>query len=450
MKRLIFGISLVLLSLKVTHARSPVSFEEDSTLPVVRVAILVRSGAVTDPKGLEGLTHFLSEMLPRGTRTRSREQLENELDSLGASLAVETRLEASIIRGAVLSKSLPQFLSILEEILVAPRFSEMEIQKLKKETLSGLLQEYARDAQIAQKRFQKFLFGTHPYGTSIHGTKTSIPRIQRDTLISAHSKWFREGSLEVLATGNAKKADFEKFYERFRSLRPKLEATSHSTWTPIPTPPLKRRVLLLDKPDRTQTQILIGQLGKRFTDPDYFALHIANQAFGGGNFSARMMKEIRGKRGWSYGAYSYFRHGLHPRLWWMYSFPASKDTAATLKLSLEMFEDFSKNGITREEYEFAKTSLIQSSGFSYNTPEKRMENHILESSLDLPSGFMSSFAERLSPVTYEDVQKAIRGYFRPDRLSILVLGTASELQTSVRDAAKVELNDLRIQSYLEE
>jgi zinc protease len=208
-----------------------------------------------------------------------------------------------------------------------------------------------------------------------------------------------------------------------------------------------RRLQLVDKPDRTQTQILAGQSGVRLDDPDFFPLHVANHVFGGGSFSSRLMREIRVKRGWSYGAKSSFRHGTRPRSWNFYFFPASKDAPAALAEGLRMVEKLKAEGISQAEFRFARESLINGAGFSYNTPLKRVENTLTERTLGLPDGFVRGFAQRLREVELSQVNSALGRFLKPNALTITVLGTASELKEPLARAAGVPTAEVEVVPY---
>lgn len=422
-----------------------VSFERDPSLPTVNINVAIKAGSVDDPEGQAGLTNFLGEMLLRGTELRSKEQLDLEIDQIGARLEVETRAEALILRGAVLSSQLDKFLAILGEIVTRPSFPEAEIRKLKAKITSEILEELGRDQSLASRRFESFLFRGHPYGKPVLGKVKDVERISRESLLAHYNRLVRDKRLLIVGSGDADpQGQIKTWAESIASIRaggasaPKLAR---------PEDPTSRRVLIIDKPERTQTQIFGGQVGLRMTDQDFFPLYVANHVFGGGSFSARLMTEIRVKRGWSYGAYSTFRHGTQPRYWRFYLFPAAKDTPAALRTSLQMVEELRNKGISEGELDFARASLINSAGFMFNTPKKRVENKLLERTLDLPEGFMKNYAENISRVTLAEINSALKRFLHPDRLSITVLGTAKDLRKSVADAAGVSEKVVHLQSY---
>jgi zinc protease len=156
------------------------------------------------------------------------------------------------------------------------------------------------------------------------------------------------------------------------------------------------------------------------------------------------MVEIRVKRGWSYSAYSYFRHGLRPRSWQAFYFPATKDTPDAIALGLQLMSDLKQNGITEEDYDFAQASLVNSAGFMFNTPQKRVENILLERTLELPDGFMKSYGSALSRVSRAEVNAALKKFIKPETFSILVLGTAKDLKAKVSKATGVAENKISV------
>ena len=426
-------------------------FERDPSLPIVYINVVVKSGSASDPEDRSGLTNFLAEMLLRGTQKHSKAQIDEMLDTLGARLDADTRLESLVFRGAVLSSQLKPFLSLLEEILTQPKFTSHEVKKLKSEVISGLQEELGHDPSLGQRRFNRFLFKDHPYGKPVLGTMNDIEKITLADLNTHYNRIVRGPSLLILGSGDAPQETVQKFAQDLDQQRPALAGASKETQNlTVPTNEKTRRLLIVDKPDRTQTQINLGQIGVRMTDPEFFPLYIGNYAFGGHSFSSTLMIEIRIKRGWSYGANSNFRHGLLPRSWSLHVFPAEKDAAAALEYSLKLLEELQVKGITREHFELAQSSLINSSGFMYNTPRKRIENTLLEKTLHLPDGFIRSYGEELKKVNYEEVNSSLKKFLKPESISIAVVGTAKNLKTPLAKAAKVPLEQVVVKPYTEE
>lgn len=442
--------ALALLSHPQKASAIEIAFEQDSSLPLVYVNVALKAGSVTDPKDQAGLTNFMGEMLLRGTRSRTKEQIDLALDQMGATLAVETRAEAMILRGAVLSSQLKPFLSLVNEVLTQPSFPDREIRKLKNEITSGILQELGADSTLGTRRFTQYLFRDHPYGRPVMGTLKGIQKLNRASILKQYDRLIQDRYLLVAGTGDTPEEEIKFWSEKLAKGRPNLTYTAPVERVNAPQEASHRRFVIFDKPDRTQTQINAGQIGIMMQDPRFFPIHLGNFAFGGGSFQARMMVEIRVKRGWSYGANSHFRFGLQPRSWQLHLFPAAKDTPDALAYSLKMVNDLKENGLKPEEFEFAKSSLVNSSGFMYNTAKKRVENQLLERTLNLPEGFMKSYGPNLAKLTLQEVNDALRSYLKPETLAVSVLGTAASLKEPMAKALGISPDKIEVIPYTQE
>lgn len=428
-----------------TGQAAELQFEADDTLPLVYLNIVVRGGAVEDPTGKSGLTNFMGEMLLRGTKLRSKEQLDQALDQMGAQFEEETRGEAVIFRGAVLSHQLERFLPLVNEILTQPAFPEDELKKLKSELISALLEEQGRDQALAGRHFDEFLFPGHPYGKSVMGKVKDIESMTSQDVRRQYDAQIRNGRMTILASGDS--GALGRLQVWAKALEESRPGKEDAPRVQAPKAPIGRRLVIVDKPERTQTQILGGQIGFKMDEPDFFDFYVANFVFGGGSFHARLMSEIRTKRGWSYGANASLKFSRQPRSWRFYLFPAAKDTPAALETVLKMVEEWRDRGVTPQELDFAKTSLINGAGFLLNTPRKRIENRIQEITLDLPEGFMKSYASRVAQVTLESANASIRNHIQPDQLSVLVLGTAKDLKEPLAKAAGVPVEQVQVIDY---
>jgi len=199
--------------------------------------------------------------------------------------------------------------------------------------------------------------------------------------------------------------------------------------------------VLVDKPERTQTQIIVGTLGTHVHDPDHTALQVANVVFGG-LFTARLTHEIRSVRGLSYGASSSLGHDRQRDLWSMWTFPAAKDAVKCLSLQLDLYEKWVEDGVRPSELKRAKSYLVKSHAFEIDTPQKRLDQRIEAELFGLPSDYFDAFVQRVKHVTRDDANAALRKRLSTRDLAIGVVATASELREPLSQLP--DLRELRV------
>jgi zinc protease len=397
--------------------------------PLVHLELAILNGALCDPPGKDGVSSFMLSMLLRGTAKYSAEEFHERLDFLGAEISLGKYKESMRIYGAVLTEKLPEFLDLLEQMLVFPRFSNEEMEKFREQIRGAFIDELGSDDDIADRRFQEYLLWGSPYGRMTSGSLQTIDKIQTEDLRAFHQEYFRAGDFVIGASGGF---DLKPFTKRVEEMLKKLPQGSAGRLQ-VDAPQIKKAktLLLVDKPERSQSQLMIGSKGVSVESKDYFALQIANHVYGGGSFSARLMKEVREKRGWSYGAYSYFRAGKKPLYFAMQTVPSNKDTVPALHLLLQLFRDYAKKGITKAEFEFAKKSLVSQAAFLQDTVRKRLDNKVNEIVLDLPKGFYDRYQSAMKGITYAKVQSAIRRNMDPSRLFVFILGSVPALEADL-------------------
>lgn len=427
------------------HASSlSVNFEKDTSIPIVNISVAIRSGSSSESRSLEGITSFTTDLMLRGTKTRSRETLEQDLDRIGSSLDAETRLEMTIFRGSVLKSELGPYLEILEDVLSNPSFNKTELEKLRLEYQGTFQKQLGNDNRIASLAFSRALFGPHPYGNWMMGSTKSIAQYSVPTVRTHFENTVTRSNISIFATGDTDVETINRFAKKLEAKLPEGKPNAESE---NPVNNSKRKFIIIDKPDRTQTSIVIGQLGITLLDPRRDAIEVADHIFGGSTFSSRLMQEIRVKHGWSYGAYSNHIYGRRPRAWQISLAPANKDTGPALKRAIEMVGELREKGVTESEFAFAKDSLIKSDGFNYNTPAKRIENTLIEKMLNLPDQYMSQFGMRLSKLNIDQVQKALAETITPESLVIVLVGSAENIVDSIAEELKITKSSIQIVPY---
>ena len=401
-------------------------FMPEKNAPIVHLELALINGSLRDPAGKDGVASLTLSMLLRGTRSKKAADFHLALDSLGAEISLGKYKESMRVYGMVLAEKLPQFMDLLDEMLTEPAFPEEEFQKLKGQLRSTFMDELGSDEDIADRRFQEHLLWGNPYGRMTAGSLETIDQLQLEDVKRYHAEYFRGADFVLGASGGFDRKYLER---RFQQILAKLPAgTAGRLEAGAPVFRQARNLLLLDKPGRTQGQIIVGAPGVAFDDKDYFSMLIANHVFGGGSFSARLMKEVREKRGWSYGAYAFYRSGRKPLYFAMQSIPSNKDTIPALELMVQLLEDYAKKGITKEEFAFAKKSLVNQSAFLQDTVRKRLDNKITEQVMKLPKGFYDNYRKRLQGLTHAQVQAAIKRKVDPSRLFAVILGDVAALE----------------------
>jgi zinc protease len=357
------------------------------------------------------------------------DEVDARIDRMGASLGLDSGHGSTALSGSVLERSFSEFMSLFEEILTAPGLGEEELGRLKRETIAELSEILDSDQQLAQRWFLRSLFAGHAYGRTVIGTEKSLAAIQVADVRRCFERHF---SRENVIFSFAGAVEAERAERAVESIWQKLPSLGGAFAAPTDPPRLPgRQLVFVDKPERTQTQILLGGIGSHPSDEDYFALLVANTVFGG-TFTARLTQEVRAKRGWSYGAYSSLGYDRRRQAFSMWTFPKADDAAACLALELEMLTDWWKAGVTEEELTWAKRYLIQSQTFSNDTAAKRVGLQLDEMLSDLPRGYHAAFAARVANVTLEQANRAIQNRLSLSDLVVVVVGTHSVIGDPVR------------------
>jgi zinc protease len=402
---------------------------ESHDVPLVSLTIAFRSGSSSDPPGKDGASKLAFRMLRRGSRTHTAKEIEDELDRLGAELSTEVSVSSSAIHGQVIERNLGAFIDLLGTLLAEPSFPDEELERLRRETLAELVEARDNDKSLAQVAFRRAVFARHPYARGATGTPKTLAGLTKDDVQAAYRGHFVQGNLVVGFSGDIEAGRAERLAGRLAGGLPNGPRVPDTVGEPQRTP--GRRLVFVDKPERTQTQILIGGLGTSPHDPDHVPLSVANAIFGG-SFTSRLMKEIRSKRGWSYGAYSRLSVDKQRQAFSLWTFPAATDAPACIALELELLEAFLAKGVTPKEVSFIKKFLGRSYAFDIDTAAKRLHQALDVDVLGLPADYYAAYLEHLDAVTVAQANAAVAGRLSTDDLLVVVVGTASELEEKVR------------------
>jgi len=425
----------------------PTVLVRDASRAISTWILSLPAGALYDPPGKEGLCYLTGQLLLRGAGDLDQAAFSDALDVLGSTLSVGVGRERTTLSGDALTRHLDDFEALVALMLRAPRFDADELDKLKRQTIAELAQVVDNDAALGQRFFLRKLFADHPYGRPVKGTEATIANITVDDVRACYADHFVRGEAHAGASGDVDAERVDLFVNRTLGALPD-RAPAPWTIPPCPTPS-GHAVILVDKPERSQTQVFIGHTTLDANHPDYLPLLIAQTLFGG-TFTARLSHEIREKRGWSYGAYSYLATDRQLGSFTMRFYPSLADTMPATQLATEMFQALVRDGVSDEEVAFARDYLANGHAFSIDTAERRLGELLSARLLGRDDDWVDRFAERIAAITPEAVNAAVRKHLTPDALVTSIVATASDLADAVRawpEATALDIVDHRAPAY---
>lgn len=405
--------------------QSRVIVEPAADTPLAWVTVTALGGAAADPPGKEGMTRHMTELARRGTLTRDRNDIDDAIDRLGASLDVSTQRDSVILSSTVLSRHLDELVSLVADILAKPAMRADENDKLLRETQNSLDDVRDDDGLLLTRYFDRFCVPGHPYGRSARGTESSLAAFDLEEIREAFRLQCTPANLILGFGGDIDDGRALSLAERLVADLPEAPAPALPDVDPPPAPS-ERRIYIVDKPERTQTQLTLGHLGPRYGSDDAVALTAVETAFGG-TFTSRLMQEIRVKRGWSYGASCRLYRARGPHWFRISLAPAAEVTADALELTLSLYENLASEGLTEDELAFAKSYLDGSIPFVLATPRQRLNVAISDQIFGLPEGHIHIEAKKLSFLDLAQTQAALARWATPQRACVVLVATAETM-----------------------
>jgi zinc protease len=405
--------------------------EPSHAVPLVSLVVALRCGSAVDPVDRTGLARIAMRMLRRGCEGLTAEQIDFRIDALGAEMAVDTSPSVVAIHAQVIARNVDAFFDLLARLLATPTFPTDEVERLKRETTAEIIEARDSDRVVAHKALQRTLFEGHPYGRNPGGTIPGVQAIGRDDVLAFYRRYVTQANLVIGLAGDVTPERAPELARKLVAGLPRGEAAADVVPEPVLHP--GRRLLLADKPERTQTQILVGTLGTSAHDADHVPLVVATAVFGG-TFTSRLMREIRSKRGWSYGVSARAAIDRRRQAWVMGSFPAATDAAPCLELMLKLMETWVSGGVTKREVEFIERYLVRSHAFDVDTAAKRLHQALDVELLGLPADYYTAWTDRVRAVKPDDASAAVANRVRPGDVLAVVVGTASQVLEPLKGA----------------
>jgi zinc protease len=404
---------------------------ERGPLPLVSVRLVMRAGSAMDPQDKAGLADFTVRLLRRGTARMSADEIDEAIEFVGASLGAGVSEDLMSLSLTTPAEHFPAMLSVLGQLVREPSFPEKEVELARERALAQFANDLDDPGTIADRAFNRALWGHHPYGHDVGGSASHVRTFTWQDVERFHRERVGPKGAMLVVVGAVSPevvaAEAEKSFAGWAQpdqLEPQLPP-------PVEAPAQAGRILLVDKPDQTQSQVRIGGRGFRLGHPDYFAATAMNIALGGG-FTSRLVNAIRVERGLSYGVGSYFDSLSSGGAFAISTFTKTASTREIIDVAMAEVARVRKSGLPPRELQSAQTYLA-------GLYPMRMETNDSIAMLlgdvrmhGLGDDWVEKFRDRLRAVTPKQVKEIAAKYLFAQAPSLVVLGKASEVKKQLK------------------
>ena len=398
--------------------------------PMVSTCLLLKSGAESDPADRAGLTKFTATLLARGTKTRSATQVAQDLEVLGASLDTRADWDATTAWLTSLAPNTGTAFEILADVVRNPALAPEEIERLRKEQIDEVQVQLEQPTQLARTVAPPLILGTSPYAHRPEGTPAPLGRITREDVLTQHGKIFRTEGAALVIVGDLKAEDAfllaEKSFGSWKAESEAAPAKAAKADAPEPT------VTLVDMPDAGQAAVYIGSSQAPHSSATFAISQVANTVLGGG-YSSRLNREVRVKRGLSYGCSSRLAAWREGGIFGAACQTKNESAAEVVKVIRAEIERLGAAPIPEEE--FLARRLVVTGGFQRDLETNEGYARCIADFI-IRGEAVDSFADtlaRYNAVSVEDVQKFAASQLTGERLSIVVVGKASVCEKSLKE-----------------
>lgn len=413
--------------------------------PLIAIRLLFKVGSMHDPAGKEGLAALTGLMVgDAGTTQHTYTELIDLLYPMASDIEVDTDREITVISGVAHSETLAAYTDLLSEAVLEPGFDENDFNRNKEQLMAFLTTTLraTNDELLGLEGLQQAIFNDHPYMKSSAGTVEGLESITLDDVESFYRQHYTQANL-MLGVAGSYSEDYLATLKKTLSTLPAGEA-SDSPSPPVPTPAEGREFTLIEK-ETDSVGIHFGHaLPINRSDPDYYPLMVANSYLGEHRtFHGRLMQQLRGKRGLNYGDYSYIeywhlppftttptpgypRHQQYFSVWVRPVVPTTAHFA--LRDAIYEVERLVDQGLTQEEFELTRIFLINYSKLWAQTLSERLAVLMDSIYYSMPY-YIDEIETRLSGLTVEDVNEAVKQYLHTDDFhAVLVTNDAAKVK----------------------
>ena len=415
--------------------------QEDHELPLIRGTAQIRGGSREEPAAKAGLVQIYGEAWRTGgTQSKTGDQLDDYLEGHAAKVETSGGLESTTISWDCLKDNFDDVFRVFVEVLRQPEFREDKLALGKNQLNTSIARRNDDPFEIAFRESSKLVYGADsPYARVPE--YATVAAVTRDDLLSWHQRYVHPNNVILGVVGDFDPGKMEaKLHEAFDSwpqgpAAPKNAATFRGP---------KAGIYFIAKDDVTASTVQMVDLGTTRDNPDYYAIEVFNQFFGG-SLSSRLFSNIRSKKGLAYAVGGGVGTEYdHPGILQLFLGTKSHTTAAAIDAFNEELDALKTNPATPEELAKAKEAILNSFVFRFDSKEKVLRERMAYEFYGYPADFLERYRAGIGKVSIEDVSRVAGKYIHKDKLAILVVGKAADFDRPLSTFGSVTNIDVTI------
>ncbi len=388
------------------------------------IGIWLETGSRDETAPVNGISHFIEHMVFKGTKHRTAEEIARQVDSIGGNIDAFTSKECICFNIKVLDENIPVALEILTDLVLHPTFTPEDIARERGVILEEIKMDEDNPDYLVHEIFTQNFWKDHPLGKPILGTKETVKKFERDTVLETYTHRFAPGNIVVAAAGHLDHDHFvDLIVKHFAHLKPAKNGF-HS-----PEPKIFPRIVLRNKKALEQVQLCIGVPAYPIAHAKRHAGYILNTLLGGG-MSSRLFQNIRERQGLAYSIYSDLNPYRDTGCMAVYAGTSLASATKVVKAVVTEFRNLKEQPVPEEELRRSKDQLKGSLVLSLESSMARMSNLARQEMYFEKFQDLDELIEKIEAVTADDLQAIAREFFKTESVAVTALGNLPGLKIS--------------------
>ncbi len=395
---------------------------ENSEVPLVQFDIAIDGGQLLDKLDKVGVANLTARMLTQGTAKRTPQELEEAIQQLGATINVSANTEDVRVSVITLARNYPATLSLVQEILLQPRWDEKEFALIKQSVLSQIRQQEADPNMLASSNYNALIYGKgNIRSRNILGTAETVNAITIDDLKQYYSANLSPSVARMHVIGALPKAAVARSLadlNREWKAKPVTLPAAAAVAEAVPA-----KIYFVDVPDAKQSVLRVGYRALAATDADYYPATVTNYILGGGGFASRLTQQLREGKGYTYGINSNFSGTNNAGPFTVASGVRSNVTLESTQLVKEILQGYASS-FTDADLETTKNYLIKSNARTFETAGAKLGMLENISKYGWRADYVKDREQIVKAMSLPKIQSLSQKYLDPSKMVWLVVGDA--------------------------